>query len=108
MKKTFFLVFACFVFMNGATGQSKNVTPPASTSQTAPGSDSGDLAEMRADVQRLRVLLNQMRSNLAFVQTSQTPLKHQFELEADAWQVVVDQMDRRLKQMEERHPQGSH
>jgi hypothetical protein len=42
-----------------------------------------------------------MRNNLAFVQTSQTPLKHQFELEADAWQVIVDQMDRRLKHMEQ-------
>jgi len=43
-----------------------------------------------------------MRTNLAFVQTSQTPLKHQFELEADAWQLIVEQMQRRLKRMEER------
>jgi hypothetical protein len=42
-----------------------------------------------------------MRTNLAFVQTSPTPLKHQFELEADAWQVIVEQMERRLKKMEQ-------
>lgn len=61
-----------------------------------------DVQQLNADVQRLKVLLNQMRTNLAFVQTSQTPLKHQFELEADAWQVVTEQMERRLRQMEER------
>ena len=61
-----------------------------------------DLVSLRTDVQRLKVLLNQMRANLAFVQTSQTPLKHQFELETDAWQVLIDQMDQRLKTMEER------
>ena len=75
---------------------------PASTGPmtTAARPDSEDIEQLRGDVQRLRVLLNQMRNNLAFVQTSQTPLKHQFELEADAWQVIVDQMDRRLRRME--------
>ena len=45
--------------------------------------------------------------NLAFVQTTQTPLKHQFELETDAWQVIVEQMERRLKQMEDRRSRQS-
>lgn len=60
-----------------------------------------DVQQLKGDLQRMQTLLNQMRTNLAFVQTSQTPLKHQFELEADAWQVVVEQMERRLKQMED-------
>jgi len=64
-------------------------------------------SEIRTDLQRLKALITQMRTNLAFVQTSQTPLKHQFELEADAWQVIVEQMDRRLKQMEERRSHDS-
>ncbi|MBI3477750.1 MAG: hypothetical protein HY010_18610 [Acidobacteria bacterium] len=65
--------------------------------------------ELRGDIDRLKVILNQMRTNLAFVQTSQTPLKHQFELETDAWQVILEQMDRRLKQMEERNqPEAGH
>jgi hypothetical protein len=64
-----------------------------------------DAQQLRLDLDRLKVLLNQMRTNLAFVQTSQSPLKHQFELEADAWQVIVEQMDRRLKAMEE-HERG--
>lgn len=69
--------------------------------------DSASTRELRADVDRLKVLVNQMRTNLAFVQTSQSPLKHQFELEADAWQLIVEQMDKRLKQMEEQEARDS-
>jgi hypothetical protein len=88
--------------------------PPAEVHARAPSAkpdsgdpDSGDIEQMRADLERLKALLTQMRTNLAFVQTSQTPLKHQFELEADAWQVIVEQMERRLKQMEERNSHDS-
>ncbi len=49
---------------------------------------------------KMRVILNQMRTNLAFVQSTQTPLKHQFELEIDMWQTLLDQMDRRIREME--------
>ncbi len=80
---------------------------PSSAKSDAREPDSEDVEQMRADLQRLQALLTQMRTNLAFVQTSQTPLKHQFELEADAWQVIVEQMDRRLKQMEERRSHDS-
>jgi hypothetical protein len=93
----------CLVAQSVATAPNRQPAQ-AETSPHPEGvtSDSGDIEQMRSDLERLKVLLNQMRTNLAFVQTSQTPLKHQFELEADAWQVIVDQMDRRLKLMEER------
>jgi hypothetical protein len=113
--KVFYLYLAAVFLMlfNSAYGQSNSATEPhgarQSSTQAMPSQmDSGDAAELRADLQRLKVLLNQMRTNLAFVQTSQTPLKHQFELEADAWQVIVEQMDRRLRQMEERTPAAAH
>ena len=67
-----------------------------------PKSDS-ELLAMKSDVQRMRVILNQMRTNLAFVDTTQSPLKHQFELETDMWQVQLDQMDRRIALMENGH-----
>src|SRR5882672_11055618 len=107
MKLILCSVVACFLFLNCANGQSAETAEPRHATQaTAPATnsqrDSDDMEQMRADLERLKVLLNQMRTNLAFVQTSQTPLKHQFELETDAWQVIVEQMDRRLKQMEER------
>jgi hypothetical protein len=55
--------------------------------------------DMQADLKKMRVILNQMRTNLAFVQNTQTPLKHQFELETDMWQLLLDQMERRVAAM---------
>ena len=55
-----------------------------------------EVAAMSADLQRMRVLLNQMQTNLAFVQTTTTPLKHEFELEIEMWQILLNQMERRL------------
>ena len=72
---------------------------PAQTSKPLPSNDS-DLQALKQDSQRMRVLLNQMRTNLAFVDTTQSPLKHQFQIEADMWQVMLDQMDRRIAAME--------
>lgn len=79
----------------------------AAPPDTATTSREGDAQQLRADIQRLQALVNQMRTNLAFVQTSQTPLKHQFELEAAAWQIIIDDMNRRLKHMEENGNQNS-
>jgi len=112
MKVILFSVVACFLFLGYANGQSAETAEPHHATQIATPSansqrDSDDMEQMRADLGRLKVLLNQMRTNLAFVQTTQTPLKHQFELETDAWQVIVEQMERRLKQMEDRRLPGS-
>jgi outer membrane murein-binding lipoprotein Lpp len=85
------------LLVSGLCGQNQKEKP-----NTPNASASDDVQELRADVDRLKVLLNQMRTNLAFVQSSQSPLKHQFELEADAWQLMIEQMDRRVKAMEER------
>jgi hypothetical protein len=52
--------------------------------------------DLQADLERMRALLVQMRNNLAFVQTTQTPLKHQFELECDMWQLLITDMEHRL------------
>ena len=112
MRAMFLIAISGFIFPAVLTAQAvdtKSQTPTTTQAQTDRGSsspssnDSEDVAALRADISRLKALLTQMRTNLAFVQTSQTPLKHQFELEADAWQVIVEQMDRRLKETEQRH-----
>lgn len=61
---------------------------------------SQDLKSMQADVLRMRAILNQMRTNLGFVANTTTPVHHQFELEIDMWQVLLDQMERRIAQMQ--------
>jgi hypothetical protein len=47
----------------------------------------------------MRTMLRQMEMNLALVQTTQSPLKHQFDLEIDMWRVVLNGMERRLQRM---------
>ena len=70
-------------------------TPRAATpARVAPLPPPGQ--NMHADLERMRSLLAQMRNNLAFVQTSQSPLKHQFELECDMWQLLITDMENRL------------
>jgi predicted RNase H-like nuclease (RuvC/YqgF family) len=51
---------------------------------------------LRNDLTRMKALVQQMETNLAFVDTTQSPLKHQFQLEIDMWKITINQMERRL------------
>jgi GTP1/Obg family GTP-binding protein len=53
-----------------------------------------DAQALRDDIKRMRALVGQMQANLAFVDTTQSPLKHQFQLDIDMWNVVINQMER--------------
>lgn len=55
-----------------------------------------DIQELRQDIQRMKNLVQQMETNLAFVDTTQSPLKHQFQLEIDMWKAEIERMERRL------------
>jgi hypothetical protein len=102
-------VLVATLYAQNAGEKSQTRNPAQAAAQTnglSSKPDSADTQELRADLQRLKILLNQMRTNLAFVQTTQTPLKHQFELETDAWQIIVEQMERRVKHMEDHGSQA--
>ncbi|HET9181148.1 MAG TPA: hypothetical protein VFP59_03365 [Candidatus Angelobacter sp.] len=73
----------------------KNTAPEARESAAARDED---IQALRQDVARMKVLVQQMQSNLAFVDTTQSPLKHEFELNIEMWQTIIAQMDRRLQQ----------
>ena len=62
-------------------------------------SQNSDVEAMRADSMKMHVILNQMQTNLAFVTNTNDPLKHQFELEVEMWQMLLSQMDRRIEEM---------
>ena len=64
-----------------------------------PQSQNSDVETMRADSMKMHVILNQMQSNLAFVTNTNDPLKHQFELDVEMWQMLLNQMDRRIEEM---------
>jgi hypothetical protein len=40
--------------------------------------------------------VHQMETNLAFVDNTQSPLKHQFQLEIDMWNTLIAEMERKL------------
>jgi hypothetical protein len=53
--------------------------------------------DLRRDITQMRVLIDQMQRNLAQVSSGQTALKHQFELDIQMWQIVLNQMERDLE-----------
>ncbi|SRR6266700_9728 len=55
-----------------------------------------DADSLRDDLKKMRALVQQMETNLAYVDTTQTPLRHQFQLEIDMWKTVIDHMEKRL------------
>ena len=52
--------------------------------------------DVSADLAKMHVLLGQMQRNAAFVSPGDTPLKHQFELEIEMWQLLLRDMERKL------------
>jgi predicted RNase H-like nuclease (RuvC/YqgF family) len=54
--------------------------------------------ELQSDLERMRNMVEQMQTNIAFISSPQTPMKHQFELEIEMWQLVIDRMERKIKE----------
>ena len=50
----------------------------------------------------MRSLVQQMQTNLAYVTSIQGPLKHQFELEIEMWQLEIARMERHLNSSAEK------
>ena len=82
--------------------QAQEPAKPAPASAPRASAVSAEDAQfMREDLQRMRSLIYQMQRNLASVSTAQDPLKHQFELEIEMWQLQIASMERRLGTSEE-------
>jgi len=104
------LVLACCLLAAGAPAQTKRsatskptkTTTSRSPAAPAPAVDQAEIDALKADLHKMTVTLNQMRSNLGFVTNTTGPLKHQFELDIDMWQMLLGQMERRVQRMEAR------
>jgi hypothetical protein len=81
------------------TAEKQSRTDTASTSPSSPD----ELRAMQADSARMRALLNQMRANAGFAGNSTTPLYREFDLEAQMWQTLLDQMDRHIAEMQKQN-----
>lgn len=69
------------------------LVPKISRESQDAGAETGNL---RTDLQRMHVLLSQMQKNAAFVSRGDTPLKHEFELEIEMWQLLLQDMDKKV------------
>ena len=78
-------------------GQQAPSTQPQTTISTPPADN---LQALKSDAEQMRLLINQMRNNLGFIQNTTTPLHHQFELEIDMWQLLLEQMQRHINALE--------
>jgi len=101
----FILLLACVPGVGVAQIQpaTKSAVQSAATQKTSqetqrPSIRKDDVQALREDITRMKALVQQMQTNLAFVDTTQSPLKHQFQLEIEMWQTVITEMDRRLDQ----------
>jgi len=83
-----------------------NATPEQPAQRSLPLSDSERTAAVRKDLDRMRSLLQQMQTNLAFVDTRQSALGHQFDLQIQMWQLLIDDLDH-LTAAEQRAPDGA-
>ena len=101
----FILLLACVPAVGVAQMQpaTKSAVQSAATQKTSqetqrPAIRKDDVQALREDITRMKALVQQMQTNLAFVDTTQSPLKHQFQLEIEMWQTMITEMDRRLDQ----------
>jgi hypothetical protein len=93
----------CILSCAAASGA---VRRPVAQSAVAPASRSSaggaqaahqdDADSLRDDLKKMRSLVQQMEMNIAYVDSTQTPLRHQFQLEIDMWKTVIDHMEKRL------------
>ena len=110
LRKAIVLMIFCSILPLSAVEQSSSPGAQAAGSQASMANSAenaqirqitsarGDEAQaLREDVKKMRALVRQMEANLAFVDTTQSPLKHQFQLEIDMWKTLIDQMERRAQ-----------
>jgi uncharacterized protein with NAD-binding domain and iron-sulfur cluster len=95
MRSLFGLINALVLAAGILPGTVNATEQPRDNASAAPVSQT-DVQGLRDDIQRMKGLVQQMEQNLAFVDTTQSPLKHQFQLEIDMWKTMIGEMERKL------------
>ena len=70
--------------------QNSSVTTPQAMTTS-------QVESLKDDLNKMRSLVAQMETNLSLVDTSQTPLKHQFQLEIDTWKLMIQRMQKEVQ-----------
>lgn len=88
------LLLSSFVFL-GTTRQN-SANPQTGVSRPA-SMTTAQVESLKDDLNKMRSLVQQMEANLSLVDTTQSPLKHQFQLEIDMWRLTIQRMDKQLQ-----------
>src|SRR5690349_15394893 len=94
------LAVLCAVLLSAtcvAVGQSAQEQSPKPPSMEQSPAIRQQPADLKADLEKMRVLIEQMQRNVAFVSAGDTPMKHQFQLEIEMWQLLLRDMDRKIE-----------
>jgi hypothetical protein len=89
----------CLILLFGSLAQAQNVMPkqnrtPTRSIRNAPTAD--EMAEMRADVEKMNSLLNQMEAVFALVGNPSSPANHELQLNIEMWRVLIGHMQRQI------------
>jgi hypothetical protein len=76
--------------------QSTQESNPKTTSVAQRSSGVQQPIDLKSDLEKMRILIEQMQRNVAFVSAGDTPMKHQFQLEIEMWQLLLRDMDRKI------------
>jgi hypothetical protein len=95
------LVLACIFLGTIAVGQTASASPKKTPANSRSASQQSEIDDLKSDMSQMKVVLNQMTTNLAAVSDSQSPLKHQFQLDIEMWQIVIMQTQRRINALEQ-------
>ena len=79
-----------------ALGQSSQETNPKTAPTAQQSAAVQQPVDLKSDLEKMRILIEQMQRNVAFVSAGDTPMKHQFQLEIEMWQLLLHDMDRKI------------
>lgn len=102
-----FVALCCFVSLYAVQQPGMGAQAANSQAAAARAAENAQLQQMalraddaqtlRDDIKKMRALVRQMETNLAFVDNTQSPLKHQFQLDIDMWKMVIDHLERKVQ-----------
>ena len=103
MTKKMLQVLA-FLFSLTTLSALQSTTEAGGTSRAEPQifHSEADAKDLKSDFERMHILIEQMQRNVAFVSAGDTPLKHQFQLEIEMWQLLIRDMEKKASAQERR------
>jgi hypothetical protein len=96
------LVLFCATALGYAAQPRQQNPVDGSQAETRSDQTSAGRTDLRTDLDKMHSLLGQMQRNVAFVSIGDTPLKHQFELEIEMWQLLLRDMKKKVDEQKPR------